>query len=268
MTQSSKDFTGLLKNIKVLVVEDNQVNQKLMDYVLRRVGASITLADDGREAIKKLKADSYDIIIMDLQMPNMDGYETTRYLRTRLRLRTPIMAMTANAIGGEHVRCMEAGMNDYMSKPFDFKEFYQRVAALLHRPGVVLPQTQPAEKTAGMYSLSLLEEVGDDEYLQDILNAFLTNLPEQMAQLHDASLKKDHDNVFFHAHKLKGSCGMLKASSLTERLSLIQQLARDKSDATQIVEEVAELFEELLRQLKKETQRFSNITNDHSSDYI
>jgi len=252
VAHSLKDFGSLLAGKKLLVVEDNQVNQKLMDYVLRRAGAAVTLANDGREAIKKLEVNSYDVIIMDLQMPHMDGYETTKYLRTQLQLRTPVMAMTANAISGEQLRCLEAGMNDYMSKPFDFKEFYTRVADLLHRSGSDLTQTQPEENESSMYNLSLLEEVGDDEYLQDILNTFLTRLPEQLDQLKDASLKKDHEKVFFHAHKMKGSCGMLQASSLTDKLSLIQKLARDKSDATQVVKEVAILFEALLHQLKKE----------------
>jgi len=236
----------------VLVVEDNQINQKLMNYVLQRAGAAVTLAGDGMEAIEKLKVDSYDLIVMDLQMPRMDGYNTTRYLRTQLQLRTPVIAMTANAIGGEQIRCLEAGMNDYMTKPFDFREFYQRIATLLHKSAPVLTQTRPAAQEAGMYSLSLLEEVGDDEYLQDILNTFLTRLPEQLEQLQGASLKKDYDKLFFHAHKLKGSCGMLQASSLTSKLSLIQELAKERRDARQIVEEVAGLFEELLYQLKKE----------------
>jgi len=250
VAHSLKDFGGMLTDKKVLVVEDNPVNQKLMDYVLRRAGAIVTLANNGVEAIKELKGGSYDVIIMDLQMPQMDGYETTKYLRTQLQLRTPIMAMTANAINGEQLRCLEAGMNDYMSKPFDFREFYTRVADLLHRSGVALTQT--AANEASMYNLSLLEEVGDDEYLQDILNTFLTRLPEQLDQLQDASLKEDHEMVFFHAHKLKGSCGMLQASSLTDKLALIQKLARDKSDASQVVKDVTELFGELLHQLKKE----------------
>jgi HPt (histidine-containing phosphotransfer) domain-containing protein len=88
--------------------------------------------------------------------------------------------------------------------------------------------------------------------MQDILNTFLTSLPGQLTHLQDASLKKDYDNLFFHAHKLKGSCGMLQASPLIDKLSLIQKLAREKSDASGAVEEVAELFEELLQQLKKE----------------
>jgi len=252
VAHSSKDFSGLLINRKVLVVEDNQINQKLMNYVLQRAGAAVTLAGDGIEAIEKLKSASYDLIVMDLQMPRMDGYDTTKYCRTHLQLRTPIIAMTANAIGGEQIRCLEVGMNDYMTKPFDFREFYQRIAALLHKAAPVLTHTQPVPREADMYSLSLLEEVGDDGYLQDILNTFLTRLPEQLEQLQDASIRKDYDKLFFHAHKLKGSCGMLQASSLTGKLSIIQELAKERRDARQTVEEVAKLFDKLLYQLKKE----------------
>jgi PAS domain S-box-containing protein len=258
-----QDVAGLLTGRQFLVVEDNPINQKLMGFVLRKAGADVAMADNGEEAIEKLKVHTYDLIIMDLQMPGMDGYETTRQLRGHLHIRTPVMAMTANAINGERLRCLEAGMNDYMSKPFDFKEFYARVMTLLRSSGTALTQDIPVEDIPDSYSLSLLEEVGDEEYLQDILNTFLTNLPEQLTELQEAGKAKDHDRLFFISHKLKGSCGMLQAATLIEKLAVIQQLAKERSDASKVVEEATALFHRLLHQLKNESLRLSGIQINH-----
>jgi len=113
-----------------------------------------------------------------------------------------------------------------------------------------------------LYSLSLLEEVGDEEYLQDILNTFLSNLPEQVTELQEACKANDQDRLFFISHKLKGSCGMLRAAPLIEKLAIIQQLAKERSDCSKVVEEAATLFHRLLHQLKNESRRLSDIQED------
>ena len=115
-----------------LVVEDNEVNQQLIDHVLRRGGGEVRLAGNGQEAIGYLKeGESYDLIIMDLQMPVMDGYSATRCIRQELRLSIPIIAMTATAMADEQLRCLEVGMNDYMTKPFEFDDLYRRIGQQL-----------------------------------------------------------------------------------------------------------------------------------------
>jgi PAS domain S-box-containing protein len=124
-------YEGLLKDRRFLVVEDNPINQQITGQVLRNAGAGVTLADDGEQAIRVLARERFDLIIMDLQMPVMDGFEATRLLRQQLRLATPVLAMTASAIQDGRKRCLEAGMNDYMLKPFELQEFFERVTRLL-----------------------------------------------------------------------------------------------------------------------------------------
>ncbi|HLZ86666.1 MAG TPA: response regulator, partial [Puia sp.] len=98
----------------------------------RKGGGEVQLACNGEEAIAFLQKDtSYDLIIMDLQMPIMDGYAATRFIRKEMLLSTPIIAMTATALVGEQLRCFESGMNDYMTKPFEFTDLYKRITALL-----------------------------------------------------------------------------------------------------------------------------------------
>jgi len=116
-----------LKGLKILFVEDNKVNQRVGERTLGKWGANVTIAENGRKAVQMLSANTYDLILMDLQMPEMDGIEATRYIRTSMTdsvSRIPIIAMTASAFRSEYDKCIEAGMNDYISKPFKPDELY------------------------------------------------------------------------------------------------------------------------------------------------
>jgi signal transduction histidine kinase len=126
------DYSNLLVGKNFLVAEDNEINQKLIDYVLRKAGGTVEIVNNGAEAIRYLEEGKLvDLIIMDLQMPEMDGYEATQYIRNDLHLDTPIIAMTATAMKGEQLQCLESGMNEYLTKPFDFADLYKRINGLL-----------------------------------------------------------------------------------------------------------------------------------------
>jgi signal transduction histidine kinase len=128
----TQEYNNLLAGKNVLVAEDNEINQKLIEFVLRKAGGAVTIASNGEEAVQFLQQDkTYDLIIMDLQMPKMDGYATTYYIRQQLRLTTPIIAMTATAMKDEQWQCLHAGMNEYMTKPFEFAELYKRIVQLI-----------------------------------------------------------------------------------------------------------------------------------------
>lgn len=126
------DYQSAFSGKRFLVAEDNEVNQKLICYVLEKVGITVDITSNGSEAIGFLKINpNYDLIIMDLQMPVMDGYSTTNYIRRIMQLNIPIIAMTATAMKGEQRKCLQIGMNDYMSKPFEFADLYKRIYKLL-----------------------------------------------------------------------------------------------------------------------------------------
>ena len=130
--EASIDYTSLLTGKQFLVAEDNEINQRLIAYILEKVGAKGDIAGNGREAINHIRDGKiYDLIIMDLQMPEMDGYETTQYLRQEMKISIPIIAMTATALKGEKLKCLESGMNDDMSKPFEFTDLYKRIVRLI-----------------------------------------------------------------------------------------------------------------------------------------
>jgi CheY-like chemotaxis protein len=120
----------------VLIAEDNKINQLLAKKVLDNWNFESEIAENGKEAIEKLSSKYFDIVLMDIQMPEMDGYETTAYIRNHMKppfREIPILAMTAHAAASEAKSCIEAGMNDYISKPFDSQELYNKIAKQIQK---------------------------------------------------------------------------------------------------------------------------------------
>jgi PAS domain S-box-containing protein len=258
-SSGERDESQLLKDKHFLVVEDNEVNQKLVSYVLKKVGGTVDIANNGRVAIDLLeqKKNEYDLIIMDLQMPVMDGYEATEYIRKTLQLQIPIIAMTATALKDDRDRSVQVGMNDFMLKPFDFDDLYKRLVRLLIKEKTE-PDNHDAMNSQKLYDLSLLEGLDDKDSLLDVLNLFLENTPAQMTELAELSKKEEWDALYQLAHKLKGALAMLQATHISELLGKIEAGARERIDIDQIpakVTEVCTLFDQMKTQLIDEKEQ-------------
>jgi PAS domain S-box-containing protein len=254
------DFNEQLKGKHFLVVEDNPVNQQLIDFVLKKVGSLVDIASNGKEAIDILqKNTSYDLIIMDVQMPVMGGYEASLYIRETLQLQTPIIALTAAASKEDQARCSEAGMNDFILKPFDFKDLYSRLIRLLNEPPP--NQTGFAQKPIvheKLYNLSLLEELEDKKYVVDMLSFFLDNTPEYIKELELQAQQKELEALYKTAHKIKGAVGMLQSTRLAGLLAKIESDARESIHIETIGEQVKEavlLFRQMEQQLQQELEQ-------------
>src|SRR5438128_1318805 len=128
---------NILLNKNVLVAEDNAINQMVVKHTLLKLGANADIAGDGAEAIEKFKKNKYDLILMDIQMPLMDGYETTAYIRNQLGSNVPIIAMTAFGLNGEDEKCYECGMNNYVSKPFTVENLGSVIQKVLSLPAEI-----------------------------------------------------------------------------------------------------------------------------------
>ncbi len=230
--KKASNYRSLLAGKKFLVVEDNEVNQKVIGHVLQNAGGSVDIASNGLEAISLLNNSSdYNLVIMDLQMPVMDGYATTKYIRNVLKLSIPIVAMTASALKSEKTKCKEYGMNDYITKPFDYQILYKRLSLLLQN----LPVTDfilPAENqdSNSLYNLSFLQEMDDNEYIFEILNLFITNTPNELIELENACTSQQFDTAYNIAHKLKSSAGLLRADEFLKILTEIEEEARNKNN--------------------------------------
>ncbi|MDE3214404.1 MAG: response regulator, partial [Bacteroidota bacterium] len=218
----SKGPKTLLKGRRILVAEDNDINQKVIRKVLERVGGEVVVVGNGLEAINVLRNDTaFDLMIMDLQMPEMDGYQATHYIRKVMQLSIPAIAMTASALKGEKAKCLEIGMNDYLSKPFNFPQLYESIARILKdRPADPVPNNaevhQYGKMVAGthLFDLTQLEEMGDEEYLFEIISIFLKSLPEELDKMLVAATTHKSEEVYKIAHKLKSSSGIFKAKGL------------------------------------------------------
>ncbi|MBX2907192.1 MAG: response regulator [Taibaiella sp.] len=120
----------MLSGYKILVAEDNSLNQKIVTYLLSKSGAEVVLVPDGEEAIKEIQANTFDLVLMDIQMPGIDGIQTTRYIRKELKNDTPIIALSASSYEDEYKACMEAGMNGCILKPIDVEKLSMMIANL------------------------------------------------------------------------------------------------------------------------------------------
>jgi len=173
-------------------------------------------------------------------MPEMDGYEATSYIRNEMNLSIPIIAMTASALKGEKSKCLEIGMNDYLSKPFDFAFIYKRISMLLS-DSPVSDGAHVVEELAieSLFDLSLLREMDDNEYSSEILTIFLDNTPTELNELKRACIAHKFETAGQTAHKLKSSTGLLKINRLLHVLIEIEACV--KAEKTGTLEKLAEM---------------------------
>lgn len=262
---SQSDYTAKLSGKRILVVEDNPVNQRLIEFVLKKVNITADIAANGREAINLCeKNPPYDLIIMDLQMPVMDGYDTTIYMRMEMKLSTPIIAMTATALKEDQERSAAVGMNDFMIKPFDFNDLYTKMIRLLFNVTIQpeILETENTETPEKLYNLSLLEELDDPSYVAEMVSFFLENVPKDIKELSSLAEQKDWTALQKKAHKIKGAASMLQSKQLAAILANIETNTRSLSNLESVpgmVKEASALFiivqkqlEEALAALKKQ----------------
>jgi CheY-like chemotaxis protein/nitrogen-specific signal transduction histidine kinase/HPt (histidine-containing phosphotransfer) domain-containing protein len=251
------DDSQLLAGRRFLVAEDNEINQKLVEYVLSKAGGIVHLAGDGHEAVELLRQSrDYDLIIMDLQMPVMDGYGATQIIRDELQLQIPIIAMTATALVGEQVRCLDAGIDEYMTKPFDFKELYKKINVLLERSGMQIGNEGGWEMDlAPAYDLGLLLQMDDRQYLWDRLNMFILETPGRIAEMQTAAAQGDSEKLAYWAGRIKRGARVLQAHRLVGLLRQIKARCRKGEKAGDLVQMVRSTYEEMEPLLQKEKEK-------------
>ncbi len=217
----SHNFKG-----RILIVEDNTVNQKVALGIMKKMGCRADVAANGVEAVKAVTKLSYDLILMDCQMPEMDGYEATATIRRiegEMR-HTPIVAMTANALKEDYKRCIDSGMDDYIAKPVQISE----VSRVLSR---WLPQ-QPVPRSSGSSLISLdmqvLDELrtvlGDD--FGELIDDFLCDTKSRIEEMEAAVAKEDAKTIRWVAHSLKGSSSNIGATALSDESHCLEKMAR------------------------------------------
>ena len=261
---------------RILVVDDNKMNQRLMQHLLTGQGISYDMADDGQKAIALLRQKTYHLVLMDIQMPVMDGYTASRYIRQELKLVVPIVAMTAHAMPGERERCLANGMNEYMSKPVVEQEFFRIIGQFLKAgqsvPESVVPsgavksesvvpsgvvRSAVASTADARYRLidpDYLKQIsdGDRAYEIEMTDQFLEVVPGDLNNLRSALSAGDRAAVSRIAHSMKTNVSIM---GMTERLHLLLDALEYPADGADLSVLVAAL-QQLCEAAMEEAHRF------------
>jgi len=200
------DLQKSLKGLRILAVEDNELNRMVLQVILKKCDVVVTIAHNGQEAINLIQQQEFDLVLMDVQMPIVDGLEATKYIRDELKLTTPIIGLSANAMREEVEICKQAGMNDYLVKPYSERALVE-VMKKWSAGAIVTEVVTDWSEVAEELDLSVLKQyVGNDiDALRDVVSGYLKHLPPQLDRLELALVGSDVLALRHELHQLKAS---------------------------------------------------------------
>jgi CheY-like chemotaxis protein len=243
------------RRLRLLLAEDNPVNQKVAIRILEKRGHTVTVANSGLDVLEAVQQDQFDLVLMDVQMPDMDGFEATRALRIWERStgkRIPIVAMTAHAMKGDRERCLDAGMDAYVAKPIQAQELIRIVDALTRNDPPLDAQGVEASR-AGDDPCALFDAAaalrgvdGDLDLLRDVIGLFIDGEAAMLAAVRDDIDRQNGEALERSAHKLKGSLAVFEARRARSMAAELERLGKD-GDWSGVEPAFAALQEEVAR---------------------
>jgi signal transduction histidine kinase/HPt (histidine-containing phosphotransfer) domain-containing protein len=244
--------------LRVLVVDDVAVNRRLAQALLRKLGHEADTADTGLGGVQQACAGRYDTVLMDIQMPDVDGVEAARRVRRELGAAAPrIVAMTAHSLPGDRERFLAAGMDGYLAKPVD----PAALVAELGGPAASGARPAPAERLVDRGRIESLLEYDDEKQsmVRGIIDLFLRDAPQHLAAVRDAHARHDHAQLAQHAHALKGAAANAAAPALAALAARLEALARDgeREGSAQLVADLAAAWERTAAALADERRRLA-----------
>jgi signal transduction histidine kinase/CheY-like chemotaxis protein len=218
-------------DLNILLVEDHYINQKVSGNILEKYGCTVDIAENGQKAIEMYEKGLYDLIFMDCQMPLMDGYQATNYIRQMKNGKdVPIIALTAHALAEDRNKCLAAGMNDYLSKPFEPEDIEKIIGKYFERRklgNVLIGSTCTNESTAPFDFEEVLHRcMQDEELAKSLLQEFAEILVEDIKQINDAFESSRYEEMVSVAHKLKGSAGNMAVHEIQKLSEKIEKKAK------------------------------------------
>lgn len=238
------------KRLNILLAEDNPINQRLALELLKTMGHRVVSVSNGIEAIDAFGKERFDLVLMDIQMPGMDGFEATKAIRNaESKIRNiPIVATTAHAVKSDREKCLAAGMDDYVSKPINAEKLFEVIAKLTNVPEnkkkkMSIPSVKTVEKQSNdVFDLSkALEAVlGNKELFQEIAGMLLENLPGSLSKIKKTIAAGNAESLERTAHNLRGSAGSFGAKLAYDAAYLLEKLGREGK-----IEEAKEAFSDL-----------------------
>lgn len=227
--------------IHVLLVEDHQLNQQLAMRLIKDFGFTVSLATNGRNAIEVLKEEKFDVILMDLQMPEMDGYDTTEYVRKKMFITTPIIALTAHSSSGEKEKCLALGMTDYMTKPYRSKDLYYKIVRAISTSPDEVKQPDGDDKVYATPLKALAS--GDKEFELEMLEMMLKSFPEDFDRLERAAETGDVASLKTVAHRMKSSVALAGEKEVAELFNDIQNASVENGLTEDVMMKVKTILE-------------------------
>ncbi|MEO7991705.1 MAG: ATP-binding protein [Chryseolinea sp.] len=244
--------------LSVLLVEDNDINRLYAKSILKKWQCQTDTAENGLVAIEKVKNNLYDVVLMDIQMPILDGYETTKAIRLMDSeiSQVPIVALTANATKVDVEKCLAAGMNDYLPKPFTPNDLYRKLFEELH----IKPRKKEKRKNQKIkstaYNLEYLRSVSgnNEEFIREMITTFTQTIPPILKEIEEATAQLDWSRVSKLSHKIKPSFALMGMSTLRNTVASIEEHGREKTN----LEELPETISQFVRNCQKVLPELAN----------
>ena len=241
-TPQPKIDENLLKGKRILLVEDNEFNQIIAISMLEKWHVDIDTAENGKIALEKLKVQAYDLILMDKQMPIMDGIQASKVIRQEMNLKVPIIALTANVLKGVIAACKDAGMNDYISKPFEPEILFHKIVSILNLNGNSQNGNSDTQSDLSIQvpdkilDISKLEKImnNESEMVKKMLIKFNDLTPAYIADLDDAFNNQNWNELSKIAHKIKPSINLVGIESINTDFQNLEAFALDEKDLDSI----------------------------------
>lgn len=251
--------------IKLLVVEDNLLSRKFLGFMLKNWGYKFDECSNGKLAIENITIHKYDLILMDIQMPELNGHETTKYIRRTLKLGLPIIAMTSHSTEEEREKCLLSGMNDYMAKPIKEEELYNIITnylfttVVLNTEKPVKKEILPKEENSLKVSLQIQDSIdnskkiinldylievskGDTKFINEMVKIFLTENPGELRCLENAIIENNFEDIKIGANKLRSTIPFFGLDKIIEKEVIeVETLATNKMD----IEKIKTLFSKI-----------------------
>lgn len=261
-----KNDTANINGKRILLVEDNNLNRLLAYTILTEYGAVILEAENGLQAIERMKNESFDLVLMDIQMPVMDGLQATKIIRDEISKTIPVLALTANAIKGKENQFLEAGMNDFIFKPYNEMNLVTPISKWLGagdealQPELEPPQPAPAEipvvsvASEQYYDLSKLMAMGrnDIEFIKKMLRLFINETPPALNSMVEAYKTGDMASVKYLAHRMKPSINSLGISSLQDDIIKIEAVTERTAANDKMINKLINIINKVIEGLKAE----------------
>ncbi|MBD3232540.1 MAG: PAS domain S-box protein [candidate division Zixibacteria bacterium] len=247
------------KSLNIILAEDNRINQKIAVHLLEKQQHSVTVVENGKEVLELLGTGKFDLILMDVQMPVMNGLEASKQIRTEEKntsYHIPIVAMTAHALKGDRERCLEAGMDEYLSKPIKAAELQRVIAKVMGSSELSESEnnhdTERSDVEVWNPNEALAQLDDDQELLKEMALLFIDDLPKLMGRIEEAVIDGDHDKLERLAHTLKGSVSHFSARQVHGLAQQLEEMGRENKleQSRAVLEELRDQTDELSQSLR------------------